>query len=145
VTKEQIAGASNRRAKEIIKSRTGEKIFKTKTRPSDISFTKMVLFLIIGIFGTYNFYSGRRIRGFIMLVFVIVGLVCTIIFPIQFDEAGIMLSNPTRELFSSRMLPFPGDLTLALAFLIWAVDIFAVVLGFYKYPARLGEKIEVKR
>ena len=35
-------------------------------------------------------------------------------------------------------------LPVAVAFVMWAFDAFAVVLGFYKYPIRLGEETESK-
>jgi len=86
----------------------------------------MALLLIPGIFGTYNFYVGRKIRGWIMLGGMIIGMVGFFFFS-------------WRAAFEDWGWPYPPDFGIVLAFILWAYDAFAIVFGFYKYPIRLGE------
>jgi len=140
ITKHQIHGASNKRAKEIMKNKTGELIFMSRRRPDDVTFTGMALRSFIGgLFGWHCFYCGRKIRGWIMLICGVVGLVgvaCT-----------ASPKNPMRMYFESHilfgtheLLP-PFDLLLIVAFCLHALDFFCIALGAFKYPVRLGEPL----
>ena len=130
VHKKQIAESSNVRAKQIKKEKSGAKLFSTRRRPRDVSFTSMALFLIIGMFGAHRFLVGRKISGWIMLVCGVVGFV------------GIFLPENWREWFNEAVPlspAFPTDIFFAVAFVMWAWDCFAVVFGYFSYPIRLGE------
>jgi hypothetical protein len=131
VHKKQIFDASNARAKQMQKEKTGGKIFLTRRRPDDVSFTKMAfLILPLGLFGAHWFYIGRRYRAWFMLVATIIGL------------SGIFIPESVRDIFMGFYLPFPTDAFLLASILMWAYDTFAVVFGFFKYPIRLGEQNE---
>ena len=130
LTKKQITEASNIRAKEVRKTKSGEKILMTKTKPDDVSFTKMIIWLLLGIFGAHNFYVGRKIRGWIMVGFMVTFIAFCIILPINPDNM-----HPWRQAFSGSV--FPTDLLGAAAFFVWVYDAFGVVFGFYKYPVKI--------
>ena len=138
VTKAQIAHASNLQAKEVMKNKTGELVFKTRRRPEDISFTKTVLWLLIGFFGAHNFYTGRRVRGWIMLVCMIIFFVAGFVIPIGALDAGIDM-HPWRVAFEDMGMIFPTDALGVASVVMWIWDFCAVVFGYYKYPVRLAE------
>lgn len=137
VHKEQIFNASNERAKEIMRKKTGEKIFMTRTRPHDVSFTKMLLFGLLGAFGVHNFIVGRKKRGWFIVIAWIVFLTFLFIFPYGTPANNYQDIHPIRENFKNSL--FPTDFLIAVVLIIWAVDIFGIVLGFFKYPVRLGD------
>lgn len=134
VTKRQIYDASNLRAQQIMREKTGEKIFLSRRKPNDVSFTAMSWRLVFGLFGTHRFYVGRRISGWFMLTCALVSLVCFAFVP-----------NSWRDYFNSIILFgehglfFPTDFMLVIAFAMWAYDTIAVVMNFFAYPIRLGE------
>jgi len=139
VTKKQISEASNKRAKEIQKEKKGGKLFKTKHRPTDVSFAKVALLcLLLGLFGAHSLYVGRKIRGFISLGCTLLSFILFIVFPIKTGNDGKMEMHPVHTLLGEGV-PSLVALPVAVAFVLWAFDAFAVVLGFYKYPIRLGE------
>ena len=138
VHKRQIFEASNIRAKEIMRAKTGEKIFMTRRRPNDVSFTRMAILLIFGLFGAHCFYAGRRIRGYFLMSCMIVGLV-------GFTLSEFILPHSVINIFTDANLPFPTDVLLGVAFVCWAYDVFAVVFGFFKYPIRLGDSVKPVR
>ena len=121
------------------KEKTGGKIFKTRHRPDDVSFTRMIILCIFGgLFGAHSFYVGRKIRGLISIGCIIAGIIVMIIFPISTDSTK---GHPWRE----DIQPFPFDAFIVFAFVLWAVDILAIVIGRYKYPIRLGEVTDDKK
>jgi len=130
VTKEQIFTASNKRAKQIKKQRTGEKLFKTRHRPDDVMFTTMaILVIFLGLFGAHHFYVGRKLRGWIQIVFINVG----------FWVFAFTWKSSIRATFDDWGMPFPTDWLAVIAVLLWIFDAFAVVFGMYRYPIRLGD------
>ena len=133
ITKKQIADASNVKAKEVKQKKTGEKVLMTRNKPDDVSFTKMMLWLCLGMFGAHNFYVGRKIRGFIVLSLMVVGMAFWIILPGDGLIPGYV--HPWRIPFSGAI--FPTDALCVVAVFIWIFDLFAVVFGFYKYPVKL--------
>jgi len=141
VTKEQIFESSNKRAKEIMKSRTGEKIIKTSRRPNDVKFLTMCLLLIPGIFGVHNFYVGRKVRAWLMLSIFIVGLALALYFTPGTMANSFEDIHVARQFFldHSPIPIFPTEMLIIAAILMWICDIVAIILGWYKYPVRLGE------
>ena len=144
VTKKQISQASNTRAKEMRKEKKGGKIFKTKHRPEDVSFSKMIMLCgLLGMFGVHSFFVGRKIRGLITVGCFILGIVMMFVFPIgKTGPEGLTEGmHPWREAIKPFFFPF--DVFMLIPFILWAIDTIAVIFGFYKYPIRLGES-EVK-
>jgi hypothetical protein len=138
VTKGQIGSALNLPAREIIKKGTGEKIFMTTHRPADVSFISMFVYSLGGIFGAHCFFVGRRTRGYTILLLTILGILSYFVFP---------QGSPLREYFAQwtfsggYTMPVPTDFCLAVSFLMWAFDYFAIVIGIFKYPIRLGDAV----
>lgn len=139
----QIAYASNKRAKEMMGSEAG-KIVKMRRCPNDVKLSQMGWRLVLGIFGVHNFYTGRKIRGWIMLGCMLIFVLQAIVFPfgkvIQ-NDGGLEYvgMHPWRLACIDWGAPFPLDFFGAIALILWLSDIFGVILGWYKYPVRLGE------
>ena len=136
ITKQQIARASNVEAKKIIKSRGREKgkVLLSRHRPEDLKFAKFLLLLVfLGMFGAHNFYCGRRIRGHIMLWFMVPPSIWALFW----------MDHPWRLFFETSGMPFPldafpTDYLVVVAIIMWLVDWFSVVISNrYKYPVRI--------
>jgi len=125
LNKIQIAYASNKRAKEMMKTGEKGKIVKMRRRPRDVLMWSMAWRLVFGIFGWHSFYVGRRIRGWISLGLMIVYIVCAVIL-MSIDALGDEWVQPVA-------------LISTLPLVLWIADAFAIVFGWYKYPVRLGE------
>jgi len=136
VTKKQIGTASNKRAKEIMENKTGEMIFMSRRRPRDVKFTDMAIRLLGGLFGWHCFYSGRKVRGRLMLIMSIIGLLGVIIF---MPDHPWRVAVQSIYLMQNIELRFPTDFLLMVTFIMWVWDICGVVFGYYKYPIRLGD------
>ena len=142
ITKEQIAGASNQEALKIKKEGLPGKVVFTTQKPNDLRFGKFVaLMVFLGIFGAHNFFVGRRIKGWIMFVGMMVCILGFIIFPIPQDGGVATGMASVRGIFDSGArfpLPFPTDLLGGIIIIMWIVDWFAaVVFSRYKYPVRI--------
>jgi hypothetical protein len=123
LNKIQIAYASNKRAKQMMKSGERGKIVMMRRRPNDVKLYAILLRAIFGLFGMHNFYVGRKIRGWIsfgfMFVFIVTGIIIFELDLTEFTPVVAALSTP--------------------AIVIWVTDIFGIIFGWYKYPVRLGE------
>ena len=137
IHKKQISESSNIRAKEIKKQKTGEKVFMTRYRPNDVMFTTMIMLLVLGMFGAHCFYVGRKIRGWIIVSFLTIGVIGAL-FPQDWRRAY-------TEFVPIDYFPFITDWFFGIAIIIWVFDIFAVVFGIFKYPVRLGDKVDDKK
>lgn len=143
----QIAYASNKRAKAMMKNDEAGKIIKMRRRPNDVPMWQLACRLIIGIFGVHNFYTGRRIRGWIMLGCMILFIIeATFIFPpgkaVPVDGGGIewVGMHPWRSnnvFLMGTLLPF--DFLGVIPMILWLSDSLGIIFGWYKYPVRLGE------
>jgi len=157
LSKMQIARASNKTAKQMMRDGDGGKIVMIKRRPDDVSFGKLSAWLLLGIFGAHCFYVGRRLRGWIMFGLMMAFIICVFIFPTgiwreatpEYEDDDGVVTPATAAHFEGRhswrsacdelSWPFPTDFFGAAALIMWAMDSFAIVLGFWKYPVRLGD------
>jgi len=133
LNKIQIAYASNARAKQMMKSGERGKIVMMRRRPSDLILSSLCLRLVLGIFGWHNFYTGRKIRGWIMLG-------CMLAFILWFilqNNIPAMAEHPLWGMDSGEASPLIFLSTISLV--LWISDIFGIMFGWYKYPVRLGE------
>ncbi|MCL2570317.1 MAG: TM2 domain-containing protein [Firmicutes bacterium] len=146
ITKEQIRHASNKEAKKIIKGQAEGRVLKTRVRPDDVNFTRMIMFVVfLGLFGAHCFYVGRRIRGWIVLGGFIIFMLSAIIFPFGTPDAGFSDMHPLRQQFDNMRIWFPLDIPGLLAVFIWVYDWVAVVITQrFKYPVRLPKVLEMK-
>ena len=101
------------------------KIVMMRRRPSDVTMLSIAWRLIFGLFGVHNFYTGRKVRGWISLGFMIAFLVGAIIL-ISLDRTEDVWAQPVA------LLSTP-------ALVMWIADAFAIVFGWYRYPVRLGD------
>ena len=166
VHKMQIANASNKKAKQMMKDGEEGKVIMLKRRPDDVSISRLSMWLLLGLFGAHCFYVGRKIRGFIILGLISLCFISVIVFPmgqmgtVQDGEPEVVIdeetgepyteepdyieemvgTHPWREACYDLGWPMPTDFLGLGAFVIWAVDCFAIVFGWFKYPVRLGSK-----
>lgn len=135
LNKIQIAYASNKKAKQMMKAGERGKIVMMRRKPTDVKMWQMAWRLIFGIFGVHNFYVGRKIRGWVMLGFMVAFIVTAIGVPLA-------LGIEIQEL---------GEAAQPIAFLstpplvMWIADAFGIVFGWYKYPVRLGEDADASK
>ena len=143
ITKEQIRNASNEDAKAIIRKKAKGKVLKTKVRPDDIRFGKLVIFVVLlGMFGAHCFYVGRRKRGFIALSGMIIYMLGVIIFPFPSYDVPI---HPWRAAFENPGLIFPLDIAGLVSIVIWFIDWANIVIfQTFKYPVRIAKLPEKK-
>ena len=143
VHKIQIFESSNKRAKEIKKQKTGEKIFMCRRRPRDITFTRMAILLFFtGLIGGHNYYVGRKFKAWTMFVLTFIGIIGVFVFPIQIVDGNIVTDSGARAMFGKF---FPTDMAFVVSFIMWAIDAIAIVFGLYKYPVRLGDAPDVTK
>jgi hypothetical protein len=136
VSKKQIVDASNARAKQILKDKTGEKVVMTTRRPDDVKLSKMCIGVILGIVGVHNFFVGRKARGIAMILCFVSLVLSNFIFPI--GPSGVA-TNPFRASATNLFGIFPFDIPGIVAVIVWFMDCFAIVFGTFRYPVRLGE------
>ncbi|MDR0462358.1 MAG: hypothetical protein LBG88_03455 [Christensenellaceae bacterium] len=140
IHKKQIFDASNLEAKKILKDKTGQKIFKIRRRPDDVSFTRMsMLSLLAGFSGAHCFHVGRNIRGWAIVICSILGVVSI------FAPMAWRAPFETMKLYDQINMLFPTDFFFVAALGMWGYDFVSIVFGFFKYPVRLGEKAVVKK
>jgi len=135
----QIAYASNKRAKEMMKTGDRGKIVKMRRRPSDVSLAKLSLRLCVGFFGVHNFYTGRKIRAWIALGCAIGFVLQAIFFPFGDINNNLEGMHSWRYACSEWGMPFPLDFLGVVPLVMWISDIIGIIFGWYKYPVRLGE------
>jgi hypothetical protein len=141
ISKVQIAEASIEKAKDIKRTKSGEKIVMTKYRPDDLSLTKMCLWLILGIFGAHCFVAGRKARGitYAVLTALWLGLSLGLFYNWGNPSAPTLIAQGWDELVRG-YVPYPPFIFGFVVFCMWVWDWFAVIFGQFKYPVRLGEK-----
>ena len=133
---EQVIYGSNIEAKKLIKEKFNEEVVFSKTRPYDVSKTTMLLLTIfLGVFGVHNYYVGRIRRGIIFNI----GVGTLILF-------STLIEINQRILQSGVLLQICeiGGVLGAVIVACWILDIFAVWLGYFKYPVKIATLEEVK-
>jgi hypothetical protein len=116
-----------------MKEKSGKKIFLTRRRPNDVSYTRMLLYSLIGFTGLHCFHVGRRVRGWFMVCCSVIGFL-TLFVPKAWRDYFMQY-----KLFGDVPTGFPTDYVFLLGVIIWAFDVLAIAVGIFKYPIRLGE------
>ena len=71
--------ATNTAAKNMIKKGDRSYILYTSDLPKDLSYTKLLIYtLILGLFGTHYYYTGKYIKGILMSAMMAYAIVCLI-------------------------------------------------------------------
>lgn len=129
ITESQIRGASNKRAKEYLKSGKKDKVFMSSTMPKDINKTRLILVtLLLGLWGGHNYYVGRKVRG---LYFTLSFCAFMILYGMQqiwFSSAGF---DVVVRVFA---------LIEGVTILMWFTDFIRACCGSFSVPVVLGEK-----
>jgi len=141
----QIARASNKRAKEMMKTGERGKIVKMRRRPSDVKLSSLCLMLIFGMFGAHHFYTGRKVWGWVFFGCMIGFIVLSIAFPLGDLNNDLEGMHPIWEASNEWGMPAPHAFLGVFCFVMWVYDIFGIVFGWYKYPVRLGEATAVNK
>ena len=120
--------------------RTGDrgKIVMMRRRPNDLLLGQISWRLIFGVFGVHNFYTGRRIRGWIMLGCMLAFVLEVLVFPLGDITNALEGIHPWREALGDGGL-WPFDVFGIIPVVMWISDVVSIMLGWYKYPVRLGE------
>lgn len=135
---DRIENLSNIEAKKALKNKEKEKVLYVATRPNDVSKKKFILlYLLLGWFGAYNIYVGKRKKGFYTLISVSAFLVAFII-----EE--ILLFNGFDTTYLNYYLVMPLCTLAVCGILIWFIDMVALFTKTYKYPGALSKEDYVK-
>ncbi len=135
ITKNEIAFASNLKAKKLLKANLKDDVLFSTFVPRDINKIKMTwLTLFLGCFGAGNFYSGRFKRGWFILISFVSGFFLTYMKLNHFNDIGFL--NNVASI---------GGLFAAFAVIMWFSDFFAVLFNKYNYPIVLADSEEVKK
>lgn len=141
VTSVQVNTASNQKAKEAIKQGNKQDVCYSKTMPSDVNKTKLVLLtVLLGYAGAGNFYVGKWVKAWVNLISFVLGVIISI-----FIYIGDKLSWGV-EAWLQLALDFVCVFA-AISLMMWVFDIAALIFKRYKVPVVLGEddvKVKVK-
>lgn len=129
----RLAKATNKAAKQAIKRREYNKVILDTVLPQDVNKWKLFFMaLFLGLFGGHAYYVGRYKRGiFYSVAFVLVAIVAA--FPLAY------WANMYWELaFSLLVLP------VGFSFIIWFMDVFAILCNKFKVPISIPEEYVVE-
>lgn len=126
LTKEQIYYA-----KLTAPYKRDQNVLMSKVRPAELPFWKVGLGGIFGFFGIHCFVTKRYVRGAIMLLLTVLYLISMVIFPSAYGE---LEAHPWRAAFENQTFLFPPDLLGIIALGMWVWDMFAILIGQFKYP-----------
>ena len=133
---DQVVYGSNIEAKKLVRNKIDQDVVFSKTRPYDVNKTKMLLLTIfLGIFGVHNYYIGRIRRGILYNIGVALLIVASF-----FIEYNMRVWNNNLIDQICKICSVWGVVVVA----CWILDIFAVWLGYFKYPVKLATIEEVK-
>lgn len=122
----RLEEAQNKYAKAEILHHNKQNVVYTSTIPSDVSYIRLLLLAIFGgIFGAHNFYIGRYLKAFYMLV---VGIASVILI-------SIVSVSQLYETIASILSIFAGISTL-----MWLFDLGSIIAKKYKIPVAMEIK-----
>ena len=95
----------------------------------------LLLTIFLGVFGVHNYYIGRIRRGIIFNIGIALLVVASV-----FIELNMRIWNDNLIDQICKISSVWGVIIIA----CWVLDIFAVWLGYFKYPVKLATIEEVK-
>lgn len=123
-----LKNATNKKAKEQMRSGNGDLVLYSSELPPDVSKKKLLYFCgFLGIFGVHYFYCGRMFRG--MANFVI-SIFSIIIFVFSFFSFTSSLFKACEYLFG---------LAFAVILFLTSIDFTNIILNKFKVPVYLDE------
>lgn len=117
--------ATNKEAKQAIKTGEKERVLMRKSRPNDVRFFPLLLITIfLGLIGGHYYYVGRYKMGAFFSIFFAVGIVNAII-------SSFLDAAPTGDLFQVFTLLV---LIWGVVIMLWIIDIVKVCVNKFKIP-----------
>ena len=127
---DRLALATNHDAKRKKLRGDREFIIKVTDLPSDVSYIKLVLYVILlGVFGGHCYYVGRYLRG-AMFTTNMLAMILFVVFNPQ-------LLTVWGGHFFEIVMPFCG-----LILLVWIFDVFKVITKKFKVPVAIDLKVD---
>ena len=85
-----LENASNKKAKELMRSGDGDLVIESKILPSDVSKKNLLLYCgFLGLFGAHYFYVGKMYRGMFNLVCSVFSFAFMILFALNISASRI--------------------------------------------------------
>ena len=117
--------ATNKEAKVAIQEGEKDRVLMRKSRPSDVSFVKLLLITIFfGFTGAHYYYVGRCKMGAFFSIFFAVGIINAIM-------TSLLESTPKGDLYQIFTLLV---LVWGAVIVLWIIDIAKVCVNRFKIP-----------
>ena len=128
---DRIENLSNIEAKKALKAKEKEKVLYVNTPPKDINMKKFyLLYVLLGFFGIYNIYIGKKKRGLYSLITVVAFMFLVVLSETLYQN-GIDVST------LNYILVAPSGTFFVFGILIWFLDLIALFSHTFKYPGAL--------
>lgn len=125
----KIKNASNKKAKELMRSGDGDLVMNTTVLPADLSKKKLALLcFFLGFFGAHFFYIGKMFRGVINLVFSSFGFTFLFLRSFNVFATGVLLYI---EFFIMFIFVF--------VFIYTIFDFINIIFNKFKVPVYIDE------
>ncbi len=132
---DELSEASNKEAKKRSLHRKPfesleDEIVYVKIPPKDVDVpTAKTLTVLFGLFGGGNFYVGKFLKAFVMLVMALAGIAIELAYYVT--KSQLMLTI--------------GTAIILVPVLMWVFDIGTIFSGKFKYPVKLKTNIDVDK
>lgn len=124
-----LKNATNKSAKEQIRSGNGDLVLYSTELPNDISKKKLLYYCgFLGIFGAHYFYCGRNFRGMTNLVISIFAIIILIFSFFSF----------TSSLF--QIFEYLFGVAFAVILILTSMDFTNIIFKKFKVPVYLDEE-----
>ena len=138
ITVDQIEKASNKMVKECRKNGNKDLIHYTNVIPSDLSRLKIILYTIFfGLIGVNHYYISRPVRATFAVVST-AGSFLLAMLPFMIDITSKVEKSIYNIIFEVIMV------MMTINFILWVLDVIAVIFKSFKVPVVLGSKKEKK-
>ncbi len=122
---QKFEDATNAEAKQALREGEKDRVLMRSSRPSDVSFIRLLLITIFcGFFGGHYYYVGRYKMGAFFTIFFVVGIANAII-------TTLLEAEPSGDLYQIFYLMV---LTWGFVLMLWIIDIAKVCLNKFKIP-----------
>ena len=134
----QIQHASHQAVKQARAEYDIDKIVYTTVWPSDLNYTKTLLYCIfLGLFGAHYFYVKRPIPG---TIFAVCWSLFILFYVISYAVLGPQNGYPSFESDGMQVLSVFVAMMGALVVIFWLTDIFRISFKRFKVPVVLDTK-----
>lgn len=127
---EKLKEASNKKAKELMRSGDGDLVIQTKSLPSDLSKKKLALWCgFLGLFGAHYFYVGKMFKGFLNLVISLFAFIFVTLSTLKILATGFL-----------QYVEYFFMLGFAIVFINTIFDFINILLNRFNVPVYVEEK-----